>query len=45
MKSTCSGARLEINIEKDEKFDFQKLTRCKNIRSKSEALYFFQFKI
>ena len=45
MKSTCGGTRLEINIEKHEKFLIQNLTSCKSFCSKSEKTKKFCFKI
>ena len=38
MKTPCGGTRLEIKIEKNEKFLNLKLTRCKIFYSKSDAL-------
>ena len=55
LKSTCGGTSLEFEIEKDEKnlfqiwhvayFFIQNLRKWRKFISKSDVLYFFQFKV
>ncbi len=41
VKGTCGGTRSKVNIEKDEKFIIQNLTRCNFFKSKPDKTTIF----